>query len=111
MMNILIWALSFGIAVFQFVDYWTTLKVIERGGTEENQFMQFLFKGFGVRTGLIIGKFYAAMFVLCGAFFGWWDRHLIIFGRDIPMLVFLILLFGIYGVVVNHNLEQYKNTR
>lgn len=107
-MNILIWTLSIGIALFQFVDYWTTTKILERGGTEENPFMQFLFKELGVRTGLIIGKFYVVMLAICGAFFGLWERHLTIFGRDIPMLVFLVLLFGIYGAVVAHNLAQYK---
>lgn len=99
-MSLLIWILSIGIALFQVADYWTTMKVLERGGHEDNPFMRMLFKGFGMNLGLLLGKFYVVIFVIVGAILGWFDDG---FG-----LGCLILLFAVYGWVVNHNLKQYE---
>lgn len=94
------WILSICIALFQFADYWTTLKTLERGGAELNPFMQMLFKGFGVSIGLLIGKFYVVVFILSGAYLGWFENKI--------GMTALVLMFGFYGVVVSHNLVQYR---
>lgn len=98
-MKMLIWCLVSGICLFQFADYWTTAKILQRGGVELNPVMRLLFKGFGLRTGLIIAKFYVALFVVVGAWLGWFDG---------AAFALLAVLFGIYGSVVSHNLYQYR---
>lgn len=98
-LNLLIWFLAIGICLFQFADYWTTASILQRGGTELNPAMRLLFKGLGLRTGLIITKLYVALFVVVGAWLGWFDGD---------AFVLLALLFGIYGTVVSHNIYQYQ---
>lgn len=95
----MIYTLAAIIALLQFMDYWLTAKVLERGGTELNPVMRFLFKGFGTKTGLIIGKFYAVLFVIVGAIMGWFDSN--------EGLVALAIMFVVYAVVVLNNLWQY----
>lgn len=101
-MNILIWTLSICIAIFQIVDYWTTLKVLKKGGVELNPLMKTLFDLLGTETALFITKFYVVMLSIYGAYYGWWESKI---GFSC-----LILMFGVYGAVVSHNLKQYKLT-
>lgn len=98
-MTALIWILTLSICLLQFADYWTTAKILQRGGTELNPVMRMLFKGFGMTTGLLIGKFYAAMMVVFGAWRGWW------YGDG---LYILVGIFVVYVVVVTHNVIQYR---
>ncbi len=102
-MNILIWVLSVGIVLFQLMDYWTTSRVLERGGMELNGVMRSLFDLFGRRVGLAIGKLYAAVFFLCGAYFGWFESKI--------GFVLLLALFALYAAVVANNLVQFNKTR
>lgn len=93
------WLLVILIALLQLADYWLTAKVLGHGGTELNPFMKFLFKGFGTKTGLIIGKFYVVLFVLIGAYVGWFDSN--------EEFIVIALLFVVYAVVVVNNFVQY----
>lgn len=98
-LNFIVWCLAIGICLFQFADYWTTARILQHGGTELNPVMRLLFRGFGITTGLIIAKFYVALFVVVGAWSGWFNGY---------AFVLLVLLFGIYGTVVSHNIYQYQ---
>ncbi len=102
-MHILIWSLALGIALFQFVDFWTTTQVLARGGTELNPFMRMLFKGVGVRTGLVFFKFYVVVLALAGACFGWFENR--------SGFVLLLALFALYGAVVINNLRVYHEQK
>lgn len=95
----MIYALATLIAVLQFADYWLTMKVLARGGTELNPVMRFLFKGFGTKTGLLIGKFYVVLFVIIGAIMGWFDSN--------EGLLAMAIMFVVYAVVVLNNLWHY----
>lgn len=96
----MIYALAALIVILQFADYWLTIKVLKRGGTELNPFMRFLFEGFGANTALIIGKFYVILFVSIGAYLDWFDSDM--------GLVALLNLAGLYSWVIWHNLRQYR---
>lgn len=96
----MIYALAALIALLQFADYWLTMKVLARGGTELNPVMAKLMSLFGRQAGLLIGKLGAAAVVLIGAYQGWFDSE---FG-----LIVLIGLAGLYSWVVWHNLKQYQ---
>lgn len=95
----MIYTLAALIAILQFMDYWLTMKVLARGGTELNPIMAKLLSLFGRQAGLIIGKLYAAVFVLIGAFAGWFESN--------EGFVALAILFVVYAVVVLNNLRQY----
>lgn len=72
----MIYTLAALIALLQFVDYWLTAKVLARGGTELNPVMAKLMSLFGRQAGLLIGKLYAAVFVLVGAYLGWFESRI-----------------------------------
>ena len=110
-MDFLILGLVVGIVFFQFVDGWTTLQVIKAGGYESNKLEAQLMHWFGVRFTLFLTKGYVVIFVLTGAWFGWWKLTWSVAGLDIPLVVLLVALFGLYYLVVSHNLEQYKPNR
>lgn len=102
-MNILIWTLSIGVAVFQAVDFWTTKKILERGHSRElNKVMAWLMDKIGVVPTLIITKGAAAIAVLAGAYFGLWGLS----WHGFPTMILLAGLFGFCGVVASHNLGQ-----
>lgn len=96
----MIYTLAALIAILQFADYWLTMKVLARGGTELNPVMAKLMGLFGRQAGLLIGKLYAAVFVIAGAYLGWFDSD--------AGLVVLLGLAGLYSWVVWHNLKQYR---
>lgn len=98
-MSIIVWLLVAGICLLQFADYWTTAKILQRGGTELNPVMRFLFRGLGMRTGLLIGKFYVALMAAVGAWLGWWN------GDGFALLV---MVFVVYAVVVTFNWNEYR---
>mgnify|MGYP003396323934 CR=1 FL=1 len=99
-MNILIWSLSICIVLFQFADFWTTKKVIERGGAETNPIVYALMYKIGIVPALILLKGSVAVAVLAGAFLGWFETTL--------GVATLALLFGVYGAVVQNNLREYN---
>lgn len=99
-MNILIWVLSIGIALFQAVDGWTTYKALTGGGTELNPIMAGFLKNVGLVPGLIFTKGSVAAMAVAGAYFGIWNSTI--------GLALLAILFVFYGAIVTHNLEQYK---
>lgn len=96
----MIYGIALLIALLQFADYWLTIKVLSKGGTELNPVMDTLMHLFGRQAGLIIGKLYVAVFVLIGAYTGW-------FAGTIGMLI-LTGLAILYVWVVWHNLVQYR---
>lgn len=96
----MIYTLAILITLLQFADYWLTMRILARGGTELNPVMAKLMSIFGRQAGLLIGKLYAAVFVLAGAYRGWFESD--------EGLLILIILAGVYSWVVWHNLRQYR---
>ena len=78
----------------QFADAATTIKILEKGGTELNPVMRWLFVKLGTFNGLVIAKttiillFYAVI--------------------DVMPIWAYVLMIGIYSYVVAHNLVQLK---
>lgn len=96
----MIYTLAALIALLQFADYWLTMKILERGGTELNPIMAKLMSLFGRQAGLLIGKLGAAILILVGAYLGWLDSY---FG-----LIALVGLTLLYSWVVLINWEQHR---
>lgn len=99
-MNILIWTLTIGIALFQLVDYWTTKKTLEHSGVELNKMLCWLMLRIGTEATLIITKSMAAILVFVGAVRGWWESEI---GISV-----LTVLFVLYAVVVVNNISVYR---
>lgn len=96
----MIYTLAALIALLQFADYGLTMKVLARGGLELNPVMGKLMSLFGRQAGLLIGKLYAAVFVLVGAYLGWFEST--------AGGVALSMLAALYSFVAWHNWQQYK---
>ena len=93
----IVWILAIAVVAEQVLDYWTASKILARGGVELNPVMVKLMQLLGRKSGLIIGKLYASVFVLAGAYLGWFDNK-----TGTLLLIFLAVF---YAVIVLHNID------
>lgn len=76
----------------QFADAFTTMKILARGGSELNPIMAWVFKHFGVMSGLFMVK---APIVAFFAYF-----------LDLIQMWLMIVVCAVYAWVVYHNVKQ-----
>ena len=86
--------LLFVFTILQFIDSWTTYKVISKGGRELNPIVRFFIDKLGLKTGLAVVKTATVGIVCAGTILGYF-------------LAFpLAILCLVYGFVVYHNYLQ-----
>ena len=79
----------------QGADYYTTKRIIERGGSEGKRIMEKMMERFGMKRGMLILKF--PLCVLCVILAGY-VKHPI-------MMALLGIGVGYYGCVVENNIK------
>lgn len=102
-MNIIAILLAAIIIVLQVADYWTTRKVLDKGGVELNGFVRWLMDKLGRNTGLAVVKLFAsAVIAVCTAI----DLFVSPFGI---LVLFVLAVF--YAVVVYDNVGVLDSMR
>lgn len=82
------------LVVLQYLDGWTTYKVLSKGGRELNPVVRWFINQFGLLNGLVLVKGSLAVALIAATFYGtmpWWV---------------LGVLCVLYVVVVAHNFKE-----
>ena len=89
-----------GIFLLQLGDYWTTTKVIKRGGVETNPIVVRSMEIFGEQAGLILAKLWVVLLLSAMEYCGYMD------GQYAESMLWGMNVF--YGWVVLHNYDVLK---
>ena len=82
--------------IFNVADVFTTIHVLKKGGREQNPIIRAIIKKFGLVKGLIVGKACLISPVIIIA----------VLYPGITMTIILIILDGLYGWIIKHNIDE-----
>ena len=105
-MTITLWTLFTIMLILQVMDFYTTKRIINRGGHEEAKIMIWLMSKLGTNLAMILTK--SMMLSLMGTF-------IYSFGHTFPLnmllMALMVVAITLYIEIVNDNLEVYKEFR
>ena len=90
-----IYLLTALIVGLQFVDYYTTRVILQRGGVELNPIVRVSMRVFGINLGLFVAKLWAGGIIITGTYLGWFE--------SITGIIVLGCVAIFYMTVVVHN--------
>jgi len=105
-MTIALWILFISLAFLQVMDFYTTKRILDRGGYEKAKIMIWLMSKLGTNLAMILTK--SMMLSLMGTF-------IYSFGHTFPLnmllMALMVVAITLYIEIISDNLKIYKEFR